>query len=90
MTDHPIPEFLADAILNVTLRNGVLRVTFAQVDAENNPVPVARALIPANQLSPMLNGLAQAGKDIASQVKEKAKAVAKKPAKAAEKPAKKE
>ncbi len=84
MTDNPVPEFLADAITNVTLRNGVLRVTFAQVDSDNNPVTVARALIPANQLSPMLNGLAQAGRDIASQVKEKVAAEGKpkgKPAK---------
>ena len=85
MNENPVPEFLADAITNVTLRNGVLRVTFAQVNAENEPVAVARALIPANQLSPMVNGLARAGRNIASQVKEKAEAV-KKPAK---KPAKK-
>ena len=75
MADNPVPEFLADAITNVTLRNGVLRVTFAQVDTDNNPVTVARALIPANQLSPMINGLARAGRDIASQVKEKVEAV---------------
>ena len=84
MGDHPIPEFLADVISNVTLRNGVLRVTFAQMDMENKPVPVARALIPANQLSPMINGLARASRDIAAQVKEKAEAArktAKKPAK---------
>jgi hypothetical protein len=55
-------------------------VTFAQVNAENKPVTVARALIPANQLSPMINGLARAGRDIATQVKEKVEAV-KKPAK---------
>ena len=84
MTENPVPEFLADAITNVTLRNGVLRVTFAQINAGNEPVAVARALIPANQLSPMVNGLARAGRDIASQVKEKAEAVKKpdrKPAK---------
>ncbi len=84
MRDNPVPEFLADVITNVTLRNGVLRVTFAQIDADDNPVPVARALIPANQLSPMINGLARAGRDIASRVKEKAeetKNPAKKPAK---------
>ncbi len=55
-------------------------MTFAQVNAENKPVTVARALIPANQLSPMINGLARAGRDIATQVKEKVEAV-KKPAK---------
>jgi len=58
-------------------------VTFAQVDAENNLVPVARALIPANQLSPMLNGLAKAGRKIASQVKERAEASDTPPAKPA-------
>ena len=88
MRDNPVPEFLADVITNVTLRNGVLRVTFAQIDADDNPVPVARALIPANQLSPMLNGLARAGREIATQVKEKAEA-AKKPAKKPDKPDKK-
>ena len=80
MSDNPVPEFLADVITNVTLRNGVLRVTFAQMDTDNKPVPVARALIPANQLTPMLNGLARAGRDIASQFKERVEA-AKKPAK---------
>jgi hypothetical protein len=84
MRDNPVPEFLADVISNVTLRNGVLRVTFAQMDMENKPVPVARALIPANQFTPMLNGLVRAGRDIAAQVREKAEAAkktGKKPAK---------
>ncbi|MEQ8193110.1 MAG: hypothetical protein RIB59_01340 [Rhodospirillales bacterium] len=84
MVGNAPPEFLADMVMNVTLQNGVFRITFGQLDSNNRAVPVARLLVPSNQLPRMLNGLANANKNIAAQLRERAAAAK---AKADDKPA---
>ena len=71
MAENRVPEFLVDNITNVTFANGVFRVAFARVGAENAPEAVATMFIPANQLSAILNGLNEAGKNIATQIQER-------------------
>ena len=68
MAEQSIPEFLADLVTNVSHVNGVFRLTLAQQDANNEVRPVARLLIPANQLGSILQGVGKAANDIASQV----------------------
>ncbi len=68
MAEQPVPEFLADLVTNVSHVNGVFRLTLAQQDANNEIRPVAKLLIPANQLSAILQGIGKAAKDIADQV----------------------
>lgn len=72
MVGNTPPEFLADLIMNVTLQNGVFRITLGQVDANNRAVPVTRLLVPANQLPKMISGLAGASKKIATELRERA------------------
>ena len=71
MPEQPVPEFLADLVTNVSHVNGVFRLTLAQQDANNEVRPVARLLIPANQLSAILRGVGKAATDIANQVQAK-------------------
>ncbi|MGA0392949.1 MAG: hypothetical protein ACO3MW_02660 [Rhodospirillales bacterium] len=72
MVGNTPPEFLADLVMNVTLQNGVFRITLGQVDSNNRAVPVTRLLVPANQLPKMISGLANASKKIATQLRERA------------------
>ena len=74
MAEPQIPEFLADLVTNVSHVNGVFRLTLAQQDANNEVRPVARLLIPANQLSAILQSVGKAANDIASQVQAQAQA----------------
>lgn len=71
MTQKTVSEFLVDNITNVTFANGVFRVTLSQVGKEHESEPVVRLFIPANQFSPILNGLTRAGRNIASQLQER-------------------
>ena len=71
MVGNTPPEYLADLVMNVTLQNGVFRITLGQVDANNRAVPVTRLLVPANQLATMISGLAGASKKIATQLRER-------------------
>lgn len=73
MVGNTPPEYLADLVMNVTLQNGVFRITLGQVDANNRAVPVTRLLVPANQLPKMISGLDGASKKIATQLRERAK-----------------
>ena len=47
MVGNTPPEFLADLVMNVTLQNGVFRITSGQVDSNNRAEPVTRLLVPA-------------------------------------------
>ena len=58
--------------MNVTLQNGVFRITLGQVNANNRAVPVTRLLVLANQLPKMISGLAGASKKIATELRERA------------------
>jgi len=68
LAEQPIPEFLVDLVTNVSHVNSVFRLTLAQQDANNEVRPVARLLIPANQLGSILQGVGKAAKDISSKV----------------------
>ena len=72
MVGNSPPEFLADLIMNVTLQNGVFRITLGQVDGQNRAVPVTRLLVLANQLPKMISDLAGASNKIATQLRERA------------------
>lgn len=72
MVGNTPPECLADLVMNITLQNGVFRITLGQVDGQNRAVPVTRLLIPANQLPKMISDLAGASKKIATQLRERA------------------
>lgn len=74
MAEQPVPEFLADLVTNVSHVNGVFRLTLAQQGANNEVRPVAKLLIPANQLSAILQGVGKAANDIANQVQAQTKA----------------
>lgn len=68
MADTDPVEFYVERVANMSHANGVFRVTFAQ-QAEGDAVrPMVRLLIPANQLSPILQGISNAARDIGEQV----------------------
>tara|TARA_Y100001960_G_C14655473_1_gene818111 strand:- start:393 stop:683 length:291 start_codon:yes stop_codon:yes gene_type:complete len=71
MTNKAVPDIFVDMITNVTYANGVLRVALARAGANNEPDPVATMLLPGTQLTPFLNGLNEAGKNIATQIQER-------------------
>ena len=71
MSQKALSEYLVDNITNVTFANGVFRVTLSQVGKGDEAHPVVRLFIPANQFSPILNGLTRAGRNIASQLQER-------------------
>jgi hypothetical protein len=61
-------EFYVERVSNMSHANGVFRVTFAQ-QAEGDAIrPMVRLLIPANQLSAILQGISNAARDIGEQV----------------------
>lgn len=70
MSDKDLPEYFVEVISNVSHANGVFRVTLAQNEDESSVRPVARILIPANQLPRMLQGLGNAAKTIREKVRE--------------------
>jgi hypothetical protein len=61
--DAPV-EYFVERVANMSHANGVFRITFAQ-QAEGDALrPQVRLMIPANQLSPILQGISNAAKDI--------------------------
>ncbi len=48
--------------------NGVFRITLGINEDVNNVRPSVRLLVPANQLGPMLQGIANAAKNIGEQI----------------------
>ena len=70
MADKPVPDIFVDMITNVTYANGVLRIALARAGVDNAPEPVAMMFLPGGQLTPFLNGLNEAGKNIATQIQE--------------------
>jgi len=61
-------EYFADLISNVSHANGVFRLTFAQQDVGSASRPVAKILIPANQLQSMMRSIANAANEIREKV----------------------
>ena len=68
MAENDPLEFYVERVANMSHANGVFRITFAQ-QAEGDAIrPMVRLLIPANQLSPILQGISNAARDIGEQV----------------------
>ncbi|MEK9679958.1 MAG: hypothetical protein VW169_16415 [Rhodospirillaceae bacterium] len=68
MTDNSPTEYFVERVANMSHANGVFRVTFAQQAEGDSIQPMVRLLIPANQLSGILQGISNAAKDIGEQV----------------------
>jgi hypothetical protein len=68
MADEAPQEFFVERVVNMSHANGVFRVTFGQ-QAESDAVrPMVRLMIPANQLSSILQGITNAAREIGEQV----------------------
>ncbi len=63
-----VNNYFVERVENVSYANGVFRVTFGLQEEDGQPNPVVRVMIPANQLSPILQGMANAAKDIDEKV----------------------
>lgn len=64
-----IPEFFVDMITNVSMANGVFRITFAQQEANNTSRAAVKVLLPASQLAAVLKGLGNAASEIENRLK---------------------
>lgn len=65
-----VPEFFVDMTTNVSMANGVFRITFAQQEANNASRAMVKVLVPASQLPGILTGLRNAVGQIESRLKE--------------------
>jgi hypothetical protein len=72
MSDSNIKDVFVERILNVSHANGVFRVTLGVSEDANNVKDAIRLLVPANQLGPILQGVANAAKNIGEQIQFKA------------------
>ncbi|MEE2761568.1 MAG: hypothetical protein VYE18_08995 [Pseudomonadota bacterium] len=68
MAEEAPTEYFVERVANMSHANGVFRVTFAQQAEGDTLRPQVRLMIPANQLSPILQGISNAAKDIGEQV----------------------
>ena len=68
MADEAPIEYFVERVANMSHANGVFRITFAQQAEGDTLRPQVRLMIPANQLSPILQGISNAAKDIGEQV----------------------
>ena len=64
-----VSDYFVEAITNVSMANGVYRITFSQQDVNNTTRDTVKLLIPATKLSQMLNGIGSAAKEIEGRVK---------------------
>ena len=80
MADESPQEFFVERVVNMSHANGIFRLTFGQ-QAEGDAVrATVRLLIPANQLSPILQGISTAAREIGEQVQARLNAPPAKPA----------
>ena len=68
MADEAPTEYFVERVSNMSHANGVFRITFSQQSEGDTLRPHVRLMIPANQLSSILQGLSNAAKDIGEQV----------------------
>ena len=68
MADEAPTEYFVERVANMSHANGIFRITFAQQAEGDTLRPQVRLMIPANQLSPILQGISNAAKDIGEQV----------------------
>lgn len=68
MEVHNPSEIFVEVVTNVSHANGVFRVTLGVNESPSESVPAVKLMIPANQLGPMLQGIANAAKNIGEQI----------------------
>jgi len=78
-TDNSTEDYFVERIENVSFANGVFRISFGTQEEDQQTHPSVRLLIPANQISAILQGMANAAKDIDEKVKAKISEIAAKP-----------
>jgi hypothetical protein len=61
---------IADAVINISLANNVVRVVFGQNAGDNQVAPSGTLLIPANIAGPIISGLANGVSEISEKVKQ--------------------
>lgn len=64
------PVIFADAVTSVSLANGVVRITFGSLNAENKTEPSGTLVIPLNQLGGTVQNLANATNDLIAKARE--------------------
>ena len=88
MSDDQTQDLFVERISNVAHANGVFRITLGINEDVNNVRPSIRLLVPANQLGPMLQGIANAAKNMGEQIQFKGEDTPAETPKSAPKPAK--
>jgi len=68
MSDDQVYDLFVERISNVSHANGVFRITLGVNDSPDEVRPVTRLMVPANQLGPILQGIANAAKNIGEQI----------------------
>ena len=68
MADENLQEFFVERVANVAHANGVFRITLGVNEDANNVRPSVRLIIPGNQLGGLLQGIANAARNIGEQV----------------------
>ena len=68
MANENLQEVFVERIANVAHANGVFRITLGTNEDANNVRPCVRLIIPGNQLGGVLQGIANAARNIGEQV----------------------
>ena len=68
MANENLPEVFIERVANVAHANGVFRITLGVNEDANNVRPSVRLIIPGNQLGGLLQGIANAARNIGEQV----------------------
>ena len=84
-SDNTVNDYFVERIENVSFANGVFRVSLGTQEESNNTRASVRLMIPANQISSILQGMASAARNIDQKVQAKIGQKAAKPKAAAAK-----
>ena len=68
MSSDQVYDLFVERLSNVSHANGVFRITLGVNDSPDDVRPVTRLMVPANQLGPILQGIANAAKNIGEQI----------------------
>lgn len=68
MSGDQVYDLFVERISNVSHANGIFRITLGVNDSPDEVRPVTRLMVPANQLGPILQGIANAAKNIGEQI----------------------
>jgi hypothetical protein len=67
---HNPPLVFADTLTSVSLANGVVRISFGAMDAENKIEPAGTLVLPLNQLAGIVQNLANATNGLIAKARE--------------------